>query len=133
MIEAAALAVVIAVGVFLFALGAAAFLAPAHAGSFLLGFAGSPTKHYLELALRLLAGGAFVISAPVVALAGGFTLFGWLLLGTTMVLLLVPWRWHHRFAQRAVPEALRFLPFVGVSSTLMGGLILWAVWRGNLA
>ena len=133
MIEVAALSIVVIAGIFLLALGAAALLAPPRASGFLLAFAGSPAKHYSELALRLVAGCAFVLSAPLVAFARGFSLFGWLLLGTTAVLLLVPWRWHHRLAQRAVPQALRFLPWVGASSLVAGALILWAVWRGNAA
>ena len=46
-------------------------------------------------------------------------------------LLLVPWRWHHHFARRAVPQALRFLPLVGTTSILLGGLVLWSVLGGN--
>jgi hypothetical protein len=105
---------------------------PSSAGGFLLGFAGSPSKHYLELAIRLLVGGSFVVLAPRMSFQGVFTIFGWILLATTAGLLLVPWRWHHRFAQRAVPQALRFLPAIGVSSLVLGGLVLAAVFYGDV-
>jgi len=132
-IEFAALALVAGAGLFLVGLGGAALLAPSRASGFLLAFAGSPAKHYAELTVRLVVGGAFVLAAPHAAFSAGFSLFGCVLLGTTAALLLVPWRWHRRFAQRAVPQALRFLPLVGAASLVLGALVLWAVWRGPAA
>jgi hypothetical protein len=133
MIEILALAVVIAAGLFFIALGGASLVTPRRASRFLLGFAGSPSRHYAELTARFLVGGAFVIAAPRISAPGVFTLFGWLLLATTVVLLLMPWHWHHRFAGRAVPAALPFLPVMGVASLGLGGLVLWAVFNGNAA
>lgn len=131
MIAIVPLSIVVAAGLFFMALGGASLVAPSRAKQFLLGFASSPLKHYVELALRFLVGGAFVLSAPRVPFPGVFSVFGWVLLGTTAGLLLIPWRWHHRFARRSVPEALRFLPLIGASSVVLGGLVLWAVFRGN--
>jgi hypothetical protein len=128
-----ALGIVATVGLFLTTLGVASLAAPSHASRFLLGFAGSPSRHYAELALRILVGGAFVFVAPGMLFPSAFALFGWVLLLTTAGLLLIPWRWHHRFAQRAVPEALRFLPWVGLFSVVFGGLVLSAVYHGNAA
>ena len=133
MIEVLALAIVMATGAFLAALGGAALFSPSHARRFLLGFADSPSKHYTELGLRFLAACAFVLAAPSVLVPTVFIIFGWVLLATTAGLLLIPWRWHHRFARRAVPEALRFLPVVGASSVALGILVLMAVYRGNVA
>lgn len=127
------LAIVAAAGLFFVALGGASLLLPARAGRFLLGFADSPAKHHVELAVRFLVGGAFVLSAPEVLFPGAFRLFGWVMLATTAGLLVVPWRWHQRFARRTVPEALRFLPAVGVCSVVLGVSVLWAVWRGHAA
>ncbi|WP_339826773.1 hypothetical protein [uncultured Arenimonas sp.] len=130
MIETVALAVVAMVAVFFVALGAASLVVPARASRFLLGFADSPYKHYAELAARFLVGGAFLLAAPRASWPGAFSVFGWVLVATTAGLLLVPWRWHHRFARWAVPEALRLLPLVGASSLVLGGLVLWALFRG---
>lgn len=126
----AAVAVVLA-ALFLLALGAASLLAPARASRFLLGFAGSANLHYAELALRLLAGAAFVLYAPHMRSPAAFALFGWVLLGTTAVLLLVPWQWHRRFAERAVPLFTRYIALIGVVSAAGGGAILFAVARGQ--
>ena len=131
MIDALALTVVISAGMFFVALGGVSLFAPSHASRFLLGFADSLAKHYTELAVRFLVGGAFVLAAPRAYVSGMFSFLGWVLLATTVGLLLIPWRWHHRFARRAVPEALRFLPLIGASSVVLGGLVLWSVFRGS--
>jgi len=131
MIELAALALVACAGVFFVSLGAASLATPSRVGRFLLGFAGSPRKHYAELAIRLLVGGAFVLVAARMVAPGAFALFGWVLLGTTACLLLIPWHWHHRFASRAVPQALPLLALIGVCSLAIGAFVLWGVFRGN--
>jgi hypothetical protein len=131
-IEVVALGAVVAAALFFVSLGGASLMAPARARMFLLAFAGSRSKHYAELALRFIVGGAFVLSAPRLLSPVIFSAFGWVLLGTTAVLLLVPWRWHQRFAQRFVPEALRFLPLIGVCSLILGVLIIFAIVRGRV-
>lgn len=110
-------------GVFLAGLGLASLVAPAAARRFLLGFAASPSLHYTELALRGVVGASFLVQAPAMRFAPLFAGAGWVLLLTTAGLLLVPWRWHRRFAQRSVPAALRLLPLLGVASLLLAGLV----------
>lgn len=133
MIEILALAAVVLAGLYLLALGAASLVAPVRASRFLLGFASSQSLHFVELLLRFVVGAAFVLSAPRLPLSGAFSFFGWVLLVTTVCLLLVPWRWHRRFAQHAVPHATRYITLVGVASLALGGLILAAVSRGSAA
>lgn len=120
-------------GIFFAVLGAVSLVAPPLARRFLLGFAGSPSRHYAELAVRILVGGAFLIAAPRTLWPVALGAFGWVLVGTTAVLLLVPWHWHHRFARQAVPEALRFLPLVGIASLSLSAVILWAAFHGFAA
>jgi len=79
-IENMALAVVVAVGLFFISLGGVSLVTPPHASRFLLCFAGSAPKHYTELALRVLVGGAFVLAAPRVQFPGIFSSFGWVLM-----------------------------------------------------
>lgn len=130
MIKLVSVSVVAIAALFFVTLGITSILAPALVRRFLLGFADSPSKHYAELAVRFLVGGALLMAAPYVRWPVAFNLFGWVLIATTAGLLLIPWRWHHRFSQRAVPEALRFLPLLGGASILLGGLILLAVFLG---
>ena len=133
LIDAFALAVIVLAGVYFFALGLASLLVPERASHFLLGFASSPTVHFMELFLRFVVGGSLVLYAPRMFLSGVFNLFGWVLLVTTVCLLLIPWRWHHRFAQQAVPRATRHIALVGLASLAMGALVLAAVARGSAA
>jgi len=129
-VDSLAVVVVALVGAYLIGLALAAWFVPAQAQRFLLGFAGSAAKHYLELTLRIVAGAAFVWQAPRMAGSEAFNLFGWVLLLTTTGLLLVPWRWHRRFAERAVPQALRHLALIGLASLLFGSGVLLALGAG---
>ena len=131
MIEVFALAIVVLAALYFLALGAASLVAPSRASRFLLGFASSQPVHFAELLLRLVVGAALVVSAPRMLLSGAFNFFGWVLLVTTACLLLVPWRWHRRFAQHAVPQATRYITLLGVVSLGIGGIILAAVSRGS--
>ena len=133
MIEVLALTVVVLTGLYFVALAIASLFMPALANRFLLGFADSALKHYVELFLRLAVGAALILYAPRMLFQDVFILFGWLLLVTTACLLLVPWRWHHRFAQQAVPRATRHITLIGLASLALGGLILAAVVRGSTA
>lgn len=133
MIQILALAVVVLAGLYFVALAVASLLMPARANRFLLGFADSARKHYAELFVRLVVGSAFVHHAPRMLFADAFAFFGWVLLATTACLLLVPWRWHHRFAESAVPRATRHITWIGLSSLALGGLILAAVVGGSAA
>lgn len=120
-------AIVFLVALFFLALGAAALVRPAVARTFLLGFANTAVKHYAELLTRVLVGGSLVIVGRESAYSTALSAFGWLLIGTTAVMALVPWRLHDRFARSAVPKALRFLPLIGISSLLIGAVLLWAM------
>ena len=123
-LHAVTFAVVLLFGLFLMALGVASLFAPAKAKLFLLGFATSALTHYLEMALRLVVGSSILYHAPRLMYPVAFTIFGWMMVGTSAVLLILPWKWHRRFAQRVVPPALRFLPFVGLVSIALGIVLL---------
>ncbi len=131
MISLLALALVLLAGLYLVGLGVAVLARPAAASRFLLGFAGSGPLHYLELLVRIGVGLAFLHRAPAMLLPAVFSAFGWVLVITSAALLLVPWQWHRRFAERAVPQALRFLPLIGICSLLLGGGVWLAALGGS--
>jgi hypothetical protein len=124
------MAVVFTTGLYLVGLAAASFLAPALAERFLLSFAGSAFAHYIELGIRLLVGGAFVLHAPHMLLEGAFAALGWIVVITTAGLVAVPWHWHRRFARRAVPQVVRHLRLLGIAALALGGLVLLATLYG---
>ena len=133
MLDALALTVVVLTGIYFCAFGTASLFVPAKANRFLLGFASSPSVHYIELFVRLLVGTALLIHAPRMLAPDAFRLFGWILLITTACLLLFPWRWHHWFAQQVVPRAIPYIKVIGICSLALSGLILAAVICGNAA
>lgn len=114
----------ILVGLYFITLGVMSLFAPAKAKNFLRGFAGSAFKHYLELTVRLIVGGSILVQAPHLNYSGVFTLLGWILIGTTSCLLLIPWRWHRRFAEKVVPIAVGYLTIIGVASIALGASLL---------
>jgi hypothetical protein len=89
-----ALCVVVLVGLFLAGLAVATLLKPALARSFLSGFAATASRHYMELAVRLAAGAALLITASRMPFPLPFLVFGWVLVVSTLALSAIPWRWH---------------------------------------
>ncbi|PWF44388.1 hypothetical protein [Massilia glaciei] len=127
MVLAIAIAMVVAVGLFLVALGLAALFRPPAARRFLLGFAGSAAKHYAELGIRLAVGAALLIASPSMVGSEVVAGAGLVLLVTTGFMLFLPWRWHRAFALKAVPSALAYLPIIGLSSVALGVAVLWSL------
>lgn len=132
-----AFVILVLTGIYFLLLGTACIFAPAIAKHFLLGFAGSAFKHYLEMTLRMVVGIAMVIQAPYLLYSTAFTVFGWILIGTTTVLFVIPWTWHQRFAEKVLPRVAASLPLMGIFSILMGSsimfcLVRFAFWGGEL-
>ena len=131
MIDLLSGAVIFAAGLYLIALGISCFVRPRSTATFLLGHASSGFTHYLELALRVLLGVCLVQRAPSLRYPAVIELFGWVLLITTALLFLIPWRWHQQFALKAVPLALRHIRLLGASSIALGGTLLTFVALGS--
>ena len=126
MIELMAMFIVALAGLFLLVLGCIALIRPARAQGFLLGFASTARVHFLELAIRLAVGLSFLGCWRVLEFGEVFRVVGWVLVLTTLVMLLVPWSVHRQFARWAVPKVLRYTPLIGASSIAMG-LAVFAV------
>ena len=110
-----------AFGIYLLVLGVGALVRPETAKRFLGGHATTLPLHVLELSVRVLVGGALVLSAPRMPVSMAFLAFGWVLIGTSLLLALVPWRLHQRFAAWSVPQATQHMPVIGICS-IAGGL-----------
>jgi hypothetical protein len=122
---------VLLTGLYFVGLAMVSLLSPARAAHFLQSMAGSAYAHYLELLLRLVVGSAILVQAPRMLFPGVFVAFGWILVVTTAGLFAIPWQWHHRFAQRSVPYAVRNLKLVAFAAFVFGGFILTAAIRGT--
>ncbi len=131
MIAMSAAVIVIFAGIYLVCLAAVALVVPQKAIRFFGGFATSARVHFLELGVRTLVGISLLAYAPHMAFGSGFRVFGWILALSSVLLAVVPWRWHQRFAQATVPHATRY-PFVlALGSFVLGVGILAAVVKGS--
>lgn len=110
MLSSLAALVVALAGFYFLALGVLAFTAPARVSGFLMGFASSASTHYLELVVRVIVGAACILTAQVVPLSVVFACFGRVLVGTTAVLFLVPWKVHRRFAEVTLGQGKPLFP-----------------------
>lgn len=117
-------AVVLGASGFLIGLAALVVLAPDSADRFFRAFASSARAHVLEQSLRLLAGAGFVLYAQRMWLPLVFEVFGWVLVSTAAILLLLPWRLHHRFAQRVIPMVICHKRWYAAFSLAMGVFVL---------
>ena len=120
---------IIVVGFGLYLIGLAVVIAskPLLAERFLKSFASSARAHYTEQASRLIVGAAIIILAPSMWYPDLFEGFGWLIIITTVGLLLVPWQWHHKFAKWAIPLTIRHLRLFALGALALGTLILYGV------
>lgn len=133
MLTFAAAGVLLLAAGYLIVLGLVALVAPQRARRFLSAFASTRPIHFAELAVRVLVGAALVTCAPFMRFTDVIALVGWMLIVTTALLLLLPWRWHRRFAQWAVPRATHRLGPVALGSLAGGGLLLYALVAGHAA
>lgn len=121
--------VVGAFGAFLIGLAGLIVTKPLLAERFILSFASSARAHYTEQTLRLIAGGAMVIFAPSMWHPDLFKLFGWLIVVSSVALLLVPWRWHHEFGKRVLPLVIRYMKLFALGAFGLAVLIFYGASR----
>lgn len=118
---------VLCAGLYLVSLAVIALISPQKATRFLSGFANTAFAHFLELFIRVVIGIVLVLYAPQMKYASLFLVFGWVLVFTTVGLLALPWRWHHRFAKWSVPLATRNMVLFALGSLAVGIFVLLSV------
>lgn len=115
--------------IFLIGLAIVIFIKPNRAEYFLSSFASSARTHYTEQAARLIVGIAIVVLAPSMWYSNLFTVFGWILIVTSIGLMLIPWQWHHKYGEWAIPLALRFMKVFAFGAFLLGAFVLYGLSR----
>ena len=121
--------IVVSTGVFLIGMSVVIAAKPMLAQRILKSFASSTRAHYTEQAIRLTVGAAIVVFAPSMLFSNFFMFFGWLVVVTTVGLLLIPWQWHHKFGEWAIPLAIRHLKLYAIGTFVLGSFILYSVLR----
>lgn len=125
MLAPAAAVVVLFAALYMLGLATLLLARPALASRFLGRFGSTLSAHLIELLVRAVVAIALLLHAPRMLLSDLFTAFGWLLLVTTAVLLVLPWRWHQTFARWSVPLAARRPILLGLAA-LMGSVLMLA-------
>ncbi len=131
MMSNVALIIVLLTALYLIGVAVVSFIAPARARQFLDAFASSARAHYTEMLIRLIVGAGLILAAPRLLFSEAFNVFGWIIVITTAGLLLIPWQWHHRFAEKAVRPLTKRVWLFGVFSLPLGVFLMYAVVRGS--
>lgn len=121
--------IILAFCVFLIGLGIVIIVDPQRAERFLKSYASSARAHYTEQVARLTVGGAMVIFSPSMWYSDLLNLFGWILIITSIGLLLIPWQWHHKFGEWAIPLTLRYMKFYALGAFVLGIFFVYALSR----
>lgn len=120
--------VAIGVGLWLVGLGLFMFAAPRRAlGT--LGSMGSATAiHFGELTVRIAAGAALVLAAPLSKFPPSIEVIGWFLMVSAAVLMVLPRRWHARYStwwsQRIPVLGVRLIAPLSAAG---GGALIWSM------
>jgi hypothetical protein len=90
-------------------------------------FASSAKAHYFEQLLRLIAGLGLLIYSDNMLFSNLFGIFGWVLVATSILLIITPWKWHNKFGEWAIPFTIRNLILYAVSASIIGLVIIYCV------
>jgi hypothetical protein len=118
--------VVWATAAYLLILGALVFIRPPVVHQFFGGLASSNRVNFLEAALRLVVGLAFMAVSLETKLPLVLFWFG-VVLAATAIPMMFLYRLHKRQAVWVIPLTKRILPLMGVVAIALGALIVWAV------
>jgi uncharacterized protein YjeT (DUF2065 family) len=121
--------VVVVFCLFLISLALVIAIRPSLGERFLRSFASSAPAHYTEQALRLLLGAGIVNFSSSMWHPELFKLFGWLIVVTTIGLLLTPWQWHRTFAAWVMPHVIRRMRLFALGACALGAFVLYGVSR----
>lgn len=122
--------VVVTFAVFLIGMASVVFIRPAVAERFFVSFASSARTHYTEQVVRLLVGASLLALSPTMWQPNLFRLIAWAIIISSIVLILTPWQWHHRFGTHLRPKLIRFIKLFGIGLLAFGVLLIFGVF-GN--
>lgn len=125
----ACLALVVS-GFLLIGFAVTAYARPGLAERFLMLFASSARAHYLEQAFRLMLGASIVVLSPTMWQTTMFSVLGWSLVVSSIALILLPWKVHHRFAEHVLPKLVKHLKLFAAGVFAFGVLLLFALSTG---
>lgn len=125
--SAVAGAILVAFGLFLVGLAVVVFAKPPVAERFFMSFASSARAHYTEQVVRLLVGASLVVRSAVMWQPKVFWFVGWATVLSSLVLILTPWQWHHRFGEKVLPILIRRMKLFAIGILAFGVLLIYGV------
>ncbi|WP_296621056.1 hypothetical protein [Marivirga sp.] len=90
--------IVILFGVFLISVGLLMLLSPANAREYLRKAGSTNLINYSEITIRIIPAAGLILYSELSKYPEIFRIFGWFMIGTSLVLYLVPRRIHHKYA-----------------------------------
>ena len=115
-------------GLFIIIVGFVMLLFPSLAWKILNKAGSTPLMNYGELTLRLIPASGLILYASESRFPTVFQWLGWFMIGTSVVLMLLPRRWHYAYAQKCAeilsPQRIRM---IAPLSFAFGGFILFAI------
>ena len=118
---------VIIFGIFLILVGFLMLFAPQKAREILRKAGSTNVINYSEITIRMIPAAALVIYADFSKFPIFFSLLGWFMLATSLVLYMVPRRMHHNYALRSAQILTPFyLRLISPFSMLFGSTLIYA-------
>ena len=119
---------VIIFGIFIMLVGFLMLFAPQKAREILRKAGSTNMINYTEITLRMIPAAALVLVADLSKFPVFFSVLGWFMLATSLVLYLVPRSMHHQYALRSA-EILSplYLRLISPFSMFFGGMLIYAV------
>jgi hypothetical protein len=121
--------VVTASGLFLIGLGAVMLVKPAVTERFITSFASSRKAHFTEMFFRLLFGVSLALLSMTMWQPDLFRILAWAIIGSSVLLLLLPWQLHQRFGSRILPVLVRYMRLYAIGVLTFGVLIVYGVYH----
>lgn len=119
--------IVILFGVYIISAGFLMLFAPARAREILKKAGSTNLINYGEITIRMIPAVGFILYADHAKYPEAFAVTGWFILATSLVLFVVPRRWHHGYSLKCA-EILKPIYFQLLSpfAFIMGALIVYS-------
>ena len=128
MIAEVALWTALAVACWMIGLGIFMAVAPRPALSALAAMGGTPRVHFGEMAIRILAGAALMLTAEASRFPQALWLIGVFLIASAVGLMLLPRRWHSAYSRWwAARIPVWTVRIVGPISVAIGAVLIWTL------
>lgn len=121
-------ATIIAFGIFFICVSFLMLIAPQKARAILRKAGSSNFINYAEITIRIIPAVAMIIAADISKYPIAFSIFGWFMLCTSLVLYFVPRKTHHHFSVKAADILKPFyFQLISPFAFLIGAGIIYSV------